>query len=107
MLRLGMCHDCRLLVTDIEVALAAGVSVDGERVPCDTVVVAMGPWSSQARAWLPGIPSFSGQKAHSIIVEPTSPIGANCLFMNHHNKSGAPSALKHCWYSLGILGSCA
>ena len=85
-----------MLVADKGVALASGVSVDGEKVPSDTVVVAMGPWSGQARAWLPGIPSFSGQKAHSIIVEPTSPIGANCLFMNHRNKSGTLSCSTSC-----------
>ncbi|KAK9808382.1 hypothetical protein WJX73_009281 [Symbiochloris irregularis] len=65
-----------------------GVKVDGGEEECDTIVIAMGPWTGQARAWLPGIPSISGQKAHSIVVEPSSPIGANCLFMNHRNKSG-------------------
>lgn len=45
-----------------------GVVVDGETVKADAVVVAMGPWSGRAGAWL-GVPlDVSGQKYHSAVL---------------------------------------
>ncbi len=40
---------------------AVGIAVDGETVPGDSVVVAMGPWSILASAWLP-LPAVYGLK---------------------------------------------
>lgn len=57
----------------------AGVEVDGEVLPADVVVIAMGPWSKKAAEWLP-LPPVSGQKAHSVIVQPSSPVTSHCLF---------------------------
>lgn len=46
-----------------------GVVVDGEVVEADCVVLAMGPWSTQAREWLgEGVPVMYGQKCHSICI---------------------------------------
>ncbi|KAK9863165.1 hypothetical protein WJX84_002101 [Apatococcus fuscideae] len=56
-----------------------GVEVDGEVLPADVVVIAMGPWSKQAAAWLP-LPAVGGQKAHSVIIQPSSPVTPHCLF---------------------------
>ncbi|KAK9844748.1 hypothetical protein WJX74_006279 [Apatococcus lobatus] len=56
-----------------------GVEVGGEVLPADVVVIAMGPWSKQAADWLP-LPPVSGQKAHSVIIQPSSPITSHCLF---------------------------
>jgi hypothetical protein len=45
--------------------------VDGAgAVPADAVVVALGPWSGQATAWLPLLPAVGGQKAHSVVLRP-------------------------------------
>ncbi|KAL1530187.1 hypothetical protein AB1Y20_001103 [Prymnesium parvum] len=46
-----------------------GVSVDGEVIPTDKVVIAMGPWSDLASEWL-GIPRTYGQKYHSVLMKP-------------------------------------
>ena len=64
------------------------MTVDGETIPADKVIIAMGPWSGDAAMWLPKVPTISGQKAHSILVRPTQPIGAECLFTQFQNSSG-------------------
>lgn len=45
------------------------VRVDGDAMPADVVVVAMGPWSAQAATGLP-IPPVYGQKYHSVLMRP-------------------------------------
>ena len=48
-----------------------GVVVDGETVPADVVVVAMGPWTHRASTWAPGMPKvILGQKYHAVLVRP-------------------------------------
>ena len=45
-----------------------------EVLPCDAVVIAMGPWSKQAFSWFPEcaqLQHVSGTKANSIVVQPT------------------------------------
>ena len=71
-------------------SVTAGVTVNGETIPADKVLIAMGPWSGEAAKWLPNVPTISGQKAHSILVRPTQPIGAECLFTQYQNSSGKP-----------------
>ncbi|CAK0761244.1 hypothetical protein CVIRNUC_002841 [Coccomyxa viridis] len=65
-----------------------GVNVDGETIPADKVIIAMGPWSGEAAKWVPSAPIISGQKAHSILVRPTEPVGPDCLFTQFQNSSG-------------------
>ncbi|CAL8464301.1 g3836 [Coccomyxa elongata] len=65
-----------------------GVTVDGRRLPAKAVVIAMGPWSGDATAWFPGLPRIGGQKAHSILVRPARPVGADCLFAQLVTSSG-------------------
>ena len=69
----------------------AGVEVDGQTLPADVVVIAMGPWSKQAAEWLP-LPPVSGQKAHSVIIQPSSPVTSHCLFTQI---SGTTSEYAH------------
>lgn len=45
----------------------SGVKVNGQILKCDVAVVAMGPWSFLAAAWLP-LPEVIGRKAHSIVM---------------------------------------
>jgi hypothetical protein len=54
-----------------------GVEVEGAgTLPADAVLIAMGPWSGQAAAWLPDCPPVGGQKAHSCVLRPGSTAAA-------------------------------
>lgn len=57
----------------------AGVVVGDDVIPADDVIIAMGPWSQSARAWLP-LPSISGQKYHSVVLRPHTPVTAHMIF---------------------------
>jgi len=62
--------------------------VDGQLIPADTVVVAMGPWSGQAADWGLPVPRVSGQKATSILLRPAADISADMLFLEYRSQSG-------------------
>ena len=74
---------------------AAGVRVDGREVAAKCVVVAMGPWTKSAAAWFEGIPKIQAQKAHSIVMQPSGEVSADCLFLAHTNKQGAVFCQEH------------
>lgn len=42
--------------------------VTEQELAADAVVLAMGPWTGAARAWLPSAPATSGQKYHSVVL---------------------------------------
>ena len=65
----------------------AGVVVDGERVAADAVVLAMGPWTALARAWLP-LPPIGGLKGFSITLRPDFEVPAEMLFCEYRTASG-------------------
>jgi glycine/D-amino acid oxidase-like deaminating enzyme len=50
----------------------SGVSIDGEVTPADVVVLALGPWTSQAQRWL-ALPQVFGSKGASIVLEAEVP----------------------------------
>ncbi len=62
--------------------------VDGEVLPADVLVVAMGPWSGQAAAWGLPLPRVSGQKATSILLRPEAEVSADMLFLEYRNANG-------------------
>ncbi len=64
-----------------------GVVVDGEVVPADAVVLAMGPWTALARAWLP-LPPIGGLKGFSITLRPDFEVPAEMLFCEYRTASG-------------------
>lgn len=64
-----------------------GVSVDGQLLPADAVVIAMGPWSGSAAQWLP-LPPVWGLKGHSITLQPTTPVPAQALFVDYVTATG-------------------
>ena len=66
----------------------AGVQVDGETVEGDVVVIAMGPWSILAAAWLP-LPAVFGLKGHSLVFDTGTKLSADALFVEYHEASGA------------------
>ncbi|MFQ5937029.1 MAG: NAD(P)/FAD-dependent oxidoreductase [Acidiferrobacterales bacterium] len=73
-------------VSDHEHAIRA-VIVDGERMPADAVVIAMGPWSDKAAKGLP-IPPVGGLKGQSITVRPTRDVPAHALFVEYQTTHG-------------------
>jgi glycine/D-amino acid oxidase-like deaminating enzyme len=59
-----------------------GVLVDEDIMECDTVVIAMGPWSGEVTKWFNRkitVP-IRTYRAHSIIISPKMEISAHCLF---------------------------
>lgn len=58
-----------------------GVVVDGEELLGNAVVLAMGPWTPQAQAWIPGadLGRIAGLKYHSVVLQPSEPVTALCL----------------------------
>jgi glycine/D-amino acid oxidase-like deaminating enzyme len=72
-------------------ASVAGVEVDGELVEGDAVVIAMGPWSILAAAWLP-LPAVYGLKGHSLVFETGTKIPAEAAFLEYREANGAVHA---------------
>ena len=65
-----------------------GIRADGEDMPADAVVIAMGPWTMMAAAWLP-LPRVFGLKGHSLIYETGDAVTAQALFLEHRDAGGA------------------
>jgi glycine/D-amino acid oxidase-like deaminating enzyme len=66
----------------------AGVEVDGEAIEGDAVVIAMGPWSILAAAWLP-LPAVFGLKGHSLVFETGTRVPPEALFLEVREATGA------------------
>ena len=66
----------------------AGVDVDGETVAGDAVVIAMGPWSMLAAAWLP-LPTVFGLKGHSLVFDTGTQVPPEALFLDYREDTGA------------------
>jgi len=69
----------------------AGVEIDGEIVAGDAVVIAMGPWSILAAAWLP-LPAVFGLKGHSLVFDTGAQVPPEALFLDYRDGSGAAHA---------------
>lgn len=52
--------------------------MDGEVVEAEAVVVAMGPWSNIAAAWLPLPMAVSGHKYHSAVLDNPAGVDVGC-----------------------------
>lgn len=65
------------VVTDDRGAVSGVQLAGGEVLPCGKLVLAMGPWSDRACAWLPaaGLPPVVGVKAHSVVLTERLPCG--------------------------------
>lgn len=64
------------------------VLVDGEALGADAVVIAMGPWSRLATAWLP-LPVVFGLKGHSLVFRTEGSVPAQALFVDLTTRDGA------------------
>ena len=69
----------------------AGVNVDGAAVVGDAVVIAMGPWSMLAAAWLP-LPPVFGLKGHSLVFDTGTQVPPEALFLDYREDTGAVHA---------------
>ena len=67
-----------------------GVKVGGEELFGDAVVIAMGPWSIGAAAWLP-LPAVFGLKGHSILFDTGTMVPAEALFLEQRDADGGSS----------------
>jgi glycine/D-amino acid oxidase-like deaminating enzyme len=65
-----------------------GVAVDNEIIAGDAVVIAMGPWSMLAAAWLP-MPAVYGLKGHSLVFETGPQVPPEALFLDYREERGA------------------
>lgn len=94
MMRAAQGHGAQLRcgqVTGIQTAhgrAVTGVLVDDEAVGADAVVIAMGPWSVLAAAWLP-LPGVFAHKGHSLIFDTGAEVAADALFLEYRDSSGA------------------
>ena len=67
-----------------------GVEVGGEELFGDAVVIAMGPWSILAAAWIP-LPAVFGLKGHSVLFDTGTEMPAEALFLEQRDADGASS----------------
>ena len=67
--------------------VVGGVIVDGEVIDADAVLLAMGPWTALARAWIP-LPPIGGLKGFSILLRPDGEVPAEMLFCDYRTASG-------------------
>ena len=61
---------------------------DGRVLPADVAVIALGPWTGAARAWLPSLPLITGQKTYSVRLQPRQPVPADALFVMYRDAMG-------------------
>jgi glycine/D-amino acid oxidase-like deaminating enzyme len=64
-----------------------GVAIGADVVQADAVVVAMGPWSLLAAAWLP-VPAVHGLKGHSLVFDTGDCVPAEALFLEYEDQDG-------------------
>ncbi len=63
--------------------------MDNRNILADVVVIAMGPWCTQAKRFFPkcrNFPTITGKKAHSIIVE--ADVSPDALFLSYIDEGG-------------------
>src|SRR5205085_395195 len=65
-----------------------GVEIDGTAIDADAVIIAMGPWSILAAAWLP-LAAVYGLKGHSLVFTTGDTIPPEALFLEFEEAGGA------------------
>jgi glycine/D-amino acid oxidase-like deaminating enzyme len=65
-----------------------GALVEGEVLEGDAVVIALGPWSVLAAAWLP-LPMIYGLKGHSVVLRSDGAITPHALFVECEAADGS------------------
>jgi glycine/D-amino acid oxidase-like deaminating enzyme len=92
MMRAAAAHGAELRVAQAtglltEAGNAAGVVTDRGAIAGDAVVIAMGPWSILACAWL-DLPAVFGLKGHSIVFDTGGGAPAEAAFLEYREASG-------------------
>jgi glycine/D-amino acid oxidase-like deaminating enzyme len=64
-----------------------GIEVDGETISADAVVIAMGPWSLRAAAWL-RLPVVFGQQSPSLVYDTGPDVPPEALFLDYREETG-------------------
>jgi glycine/D-amino acid oxidase-like deaminating enzyme len=93
MMRAAQAHGAELRVGRVtglvsNAGRVEGVAVDGGTIAGEAVVIAMGPWSILAAAWLP-LPAVFGLKGHSLVFETGAGMPAAAAFLEYREASGA------------------
>ena len=96
LMRAAEAHGATLRVGEVSGVVSrggavTGVEVDGEVIPADAVVIAMGPWSILASEWL-GMPAVYGLKGHSLVFDTGPDVPADALFIEYQEASGEVSS---------------
>ena len=65
-----------------------GVETDGGVIEADAVVVALGPWSLLAVAWME-LPAVFGRRSPSLVYDLGKKVPADALFLEYHEERGA------------------
>ncbi|MGB0751380.1 MAG: NAD(P)/FAD-dependent oxidoreductase [Gammaproteobacteria bacterium] len=71
---------------DGTVERVSGVSIGGNILQADVVVIAMGPWTTGLSEAL-GLPPVHGLRGNSLILKPQAQLPAECLFIETHDPS--------------------
>ena len=84
------------LVTGVVDGLAldgalTGVSIDGEVVPAESAVLALGPWTPQAQRWV-ALPQVLGAKGASVVLGADAP--AQVVFAEVLTAGGRPRSIE-------------
>lgn len=66
---------------------ATGAESDGTTLDADAIVLAMGPWSIYAAAWVP-LPRIFELKGQSIVYETGDAVSADALFLEYQDEGG-------------------
>jgi glycine/D-amino acid oxidase-like deaminating enzyme len=75
------------LLRDPSGTRVVGVALEGDVLEGDAVVIAMGPWSILAAAWL-RLPPVFGLKGHSLVFETGRKVSAEALFLEYQEAAG-------------------
>jgi glycine/D-amino acid oxidase-like deaminating enzyme len=65
-----------------------GVETDGGVIEADAVIVALGPWSLLAAAWM-DLPPVFGRRSPSLVYDLGADVPADALFLEYQEESGA------------------
>ena len=75
------------LVRDADGSAVTGVETDRGIIEADAVVVALGPWSLLAAAWME-LPAVFGRRSPSLVYDLGKDVPADALFLEHQDESG-------------------
>jgi glycine/D-amino acid oxidase-like deaminating enzyme len=76
------------LVRSADGSTIRGAEINGSLIEADAVVIAMGPWSLMAAAWL-ALPAVFGQRSPSLVYDTGTDVPADALFLEYQEESGA------------------